>query len=687
MEFLKHLLEKHQIPTIAIFSILIIAGAYFISSVFAQPFNPGDELDPSCLPGSTNCFVDIPTSQWDDVTGGINFAGGNVGIGTTSPTDLLTISGGDIQIDDTRLIKVGTAGGFIRNSGSAIFVDGSSGYVVNQAGTAIIFRDSLSNDLMSILSTGEVGIGTSSPANKLHVYGSDTVLAKIENSATATSYIEFKSPTQQTYAGLNGTSTGVFNIQDISGVNDYIAQFFDGQLMIKGSGATSYLRLVNTGGTSYIGSLDSKFFTIADNSDDLLSIENVSKDVFIKNNLGIGTASPQSKLQVHNGKLFLTDDNVSQGITDFWPAATFTSLEKLDSSAGGLDLIGFSDGDFVGMRLQGLLGTNDPTDTTPALVLRASKFAGTNASTALSSLETAFQFKNLNTDLVTILGSGNVGIGTTTPDTTLHVDNGRLTISDEDGFAHTLTIGHIGGTGYPAYRASRHYFTDIDSTSSGTTSFNVFGNTTLDASDMLSGSGLTVVGRGGNGVVLELQDDTNSPLVTVLTTGEVGIGTTVPSELFHVKGGNFRLEDNSKNLTFTPDALSTLTDIETDNIGIQFISANGLFRFNRTSGTPDRALIYVNSGVNRLDLTGNSTGAEILSLTSGNKVGIGTTSPTISGTGKLHSAGDTARVFDTSRTPASSSEACNTGEITFDSSFIYVCVSSNTWKQATLSAF
>jgi len=61
--------------------------------------------------------------------------------------------------------------------------------------------------------------------------------------------------------------------------------------------------------------------------------------------------------------------------------------------------------------------------------------------------------------------------------------------------------------------------------------------------------------------------------------------------------------------------------------------------------------------------------------------------PVVTGSGAhLHITGDTIRV-DTARTPSSSSDTCNAGEISWDSSFIYVCVAANTWKRSAISTW
>lgn len=67
--------------------------------------------------------------------------------------------------------------------------------------------------------------------------------------------------------------------------------------------------------------------------------------------------------------------------------------------------------------------------------------------------------------------------------------------------------------------------------------------------------------------------------------------------------------------------------------------------------------------------------------------GVGAAAPSVSGSGAcVHLTGDTLRI-GTSRTPASASATGSAGEICWDSSYVYVCVATNTWKRAALSTW
>ena len=55
-------------------------------------------------------------------------------------------------------------------------------------------------------------------------------------------------------------------------------------------------------------------------------------------------------------------------------------------------------------------------------------------------------------------------------------------------------------------------------------------------------------------------------------------------------------------------------------------------------------------------------------------------------TGDVSTSGDSIRI-DTSKTPSSASDTGTTGEIAWDSDYIYVCVATDTWKRVAISTW
>ncbi len=117
----------------------------------------------------------------------------------------------------------------------------------------------------------------------------------------------------------------------------------------------------------------------------------------------------------------LKSSDINHTVTTDTEADTFGYITKYSATLGGILFRGITDADAAGaMVIEGIIGATDPTDTNAAFILIGSKQTGTTTA-ALAATETVFQFKNRTTNLVTILGSGNFGIGTTSPGYALDV--------------------------------------------------------------------------------------------------------------------------------------------------------------------------------------------------------------------------------------------------------------------------
>ncbi|HEY0979782.1 MAG TPA: tail fiber domain-containing protein, partial [Candidatus Paceibacterota bacterium] len=492
-------------------------------------------------------------------------ASGNVGVGTTAPgarldamapaadSTALRLSNPSASASYTELLfgvqasarSVGIAS-FIRN-----YTNGASNYGSELAfGTSLTTPSGEPIERMRITSAGNVGIGTISPSYPLHIVRP---------------------------AGSSGS------------------------LRLEGDDLTLGMPSINfynsNGGSSATLAWNGAQFTLND-------------DASITGSLGVGTASPFSKLDVATSSTqALTVGNTADTITngDMIGALAFVSRDLSINSSGAIGSIrSYATADYNTGSVSGDLRFYVQSNGMPA----GSVISGTEA--------------------MRITSAGTVGIGTASPDGMLHVHTSSGGTITPNVNATDLIVEKNGNAGMSILNPDAY------------TGSIVFGSPS-DAFGSLIRWDYTsqrfMIGTQSAGAHFAITSGNGAEAMRITSDGSVGIGTTSPSEKLHIasSGGNF----TPSTAFFGGGGSVITTGGEPAYVVSQDINSSGLPTGAETA-LGGMGFIYLNSGDYNNFRIGTQTNHSMIFrtnnldrmtiLNTGN-VGIGTTTP---GTNKLH---------------------------------------------------
>jgi hypothetical protein len=491
-----------------------------------------DILDASKITTGTIAAARLPSSAtyWSSATGGINYASGNVGIGTSAPNatlDVVNTTGGAPSL---RLSNTSTnmpyimfqSGGFIQDIGAGMIRSRAVG-----ATSALVF-DTNSLERVRIDSAGNVGIGTVSPANKLDV-----------TSAAGSVLIDGSGITQLRSAGESITSSGGIRMHSNN------ALFFTAE-----NGPNPFISF----STNYSGA----------------AVERMR--VAAGGNVGIGTITPAYSLDV-NGKIRGTTsanaDLSTLGGPIYLRASTYNRSNAINATAIDDTAAGASLGD-VATFTGGWTGSNSITKDggfMPGMYdvyvrIRTNGAGNLPTLTAFGIYDNTTTSYPLNTTLMGLTSSyqeiyaGRASLSSSTlshPTTTFFSTSGATTTYYVDYVKFVPAPIHFGDVGIgtnPSFKLDVNGLTALAGSSSN---LDPAGSPNLAA---IQNTGKMLVGwnrnagngeidfisnrAGGAGGGFSFYDYTNAGalnnLVNFNGNGNVGIGVVTPNQKLEVAG-------------------------------------------------------------------------------------------------------------------------------------------------------
>ncbi len=539
---------------------------------------------------------------------------GNFGIGTTSPNYLLTLagtSGAVARFDSTSA----NGGGLTLSSNSSNYgFVGPTKWTLASGGNLSDFGfDALNNlvfstaegERMRINSSGKVGIGTTNPSNLLSISGAGTAaVMSILSTGNAPSALA------NNMTGIN-LITGDSNVGNYSGAIKFMSD--DATFSTENPKWLAGIvgRATETYNSNTTGGMALDFLT-APNGVGATSIPSTRMTIDQGGNVGIGTTTPNTALDV-NGMIRTEGTGRTTGLLlqqNTLLPGSFANI--FADSSDNLNIQTWASKPLVINASGNNVGISTSTPAVPLFVQGSVSYNGNRATLALdsgaASAPTSILFDhagaikwNLSsrgstdtpndrlslygaggtTEVLSVLQSGNVGIGTTSPSNTLEV-NGPAFVR-----GILQTEGSSGG-------------------------LRLYDRTTGDAK-------FSTFYRAGDST--RLWDNAVGDVLSYNTVGNVGIGTTSPQTRLHVASGF------SGAFPYSGGTQGTFESSSNSFISLLAPNANttGVI-FGNPSSNIAGGIYYNDVASNGLDFRANGNSTKMV-ITSSGSVGIGQTAP------------------------------------------------------------
>jgi hypothetical protein len=518
---------------------------------------------------------------------------GRVGIGTGSAFEKVTIQNGNIALKDltnstpTSIVFTTSdtsSRNYITTLNSSSATDDYM-KVGSWFGSVHLTTGNITSPTthLFVSRSGNIGVGITSSLNaKLHVNNTGTensFLVEDDTNPDATPFVIDRfgrvgigTPTPTAVLHVSGNADSVV----YEGVDHVYQEYFP--------------QGISAGRFGYIGygSSGSKDFRIYNESGDgriLLGTSGSTLDfrmsILGNGNVGIGITTPTAKLHVNNTSTsasFLVEDSANPDSTPFVidnagnvGIGTLSPISELTISASGVDGILLGTDTSAGNQEQSarlMFGSITASNTVTMFATSGSLNILTGGTPSVSS----------GTSRMFISSSGNVGIGTQTPTQPLQVAiSGSSTIGGTNLSGSALLVGTINnGIG-------------------------------IDNNELYNAGNEFIIGTLGSNNISFRPNST--PRMVISSSGDVGIGITIPTAKLHVNnlnaGNSFLVEDSTN-----PDATPFVID-NVGNVGIGTTTPNA--RLDISGSTIITGSLNVTAGITASTFT--TTDALITSTT------------------------------------------------------------------------